>query len=200
MSELSPRTAQALLPVVRAAEGFFTRLPGVSLTSALRDVCGGDGDSDPHMLYCTDLNRIYVARLDLTEMGEDEMAYRLAHMYGHAVQVRHGIADRALATIRANRAREWELRTMVTQQVECIAGVILREAIGKRAQGPAAVAGGEAFTTSHWGASPVANGPRVSVGTAERESWFRKGRDAGDFAVCAAGEFSSDLILRALRP
>ncbi len=173
-------------------------MPGVSLTSALRDVCGGDEGSDPYVIYCTSLNKIYVdAKLSEKKMSDAEMGYRLAHAYGHAVQVRHGIADIALATIRANRAEETALRGMVTRQVECIAGVLMRRAYGKGVAGPAAWAGAEPFTGSHWGASPVARGPKVAIGLAERNAWFEKGRDSDDFASCAVGVFSADLILRA---
>ncbi|MEO0912973.1 MAG: hypothetical protein AAFY59_08280 [Pseudomonadota bacterium] len=200
MAALSPETARILRPVVVAAERAFPRLPGVTLTSSLRNVCGGDAASDPFANYCTDLNRIYVAKLAETGMSADEMIYRLAHLYGHAVQVRHGIADVALATIRANRAEEGLLRANVTQQVECIAGVIAGRATGGRVRGPASWATEEPFTGSHWGASPIARGPKVSIGLAARNDWFLKGRDSDDFAACATERFSADLILRAVRP
>lgn len=196
LQELSPATARALRALVSEAETTFARIPGVSLTSALADVCGGEG-ANPHMLYCTSLNRIYVdAKLAQRGMPEGELIYRLAHLYGHAVQVRYGVADIALARIRADRAREKDYRGWVTRQAECVAGVLAARAYGKGVKGPGRLFDREPYTDAHWGATPVARGPKVSIGLAAREEWFAKGAAAREFSVCAVGEFGAELILR----
>ena len=194
MAELSQPTARLVRDVTQIAHKTFPNLPSVRLTSQIGAICRGDGDSSTLTRYCTSDNAIYVAA-DLAQRVEADMAaYLVAHQFGHAVQVRHGIADVALARITRDRAREAEYRGWVTRQVECIAGVLLKRA-GARV--PALDA--EPFTGSHWGRSPMAGGPRVSIGAGERRSWLQTGHRAGDFKVCAVGEFGAELILRAER-
>ncbi len=194
MAELSPATAKLLRGVTQTALKTFPNMPGVRLTSRIGAICSGDGASSTLTRYCTSDNAIYVAA-DLAQQVDGDMAaYLVAHQFGHAVQVRHGIADIALARITRDRAREAEYRGWVTRQVECIAGVLLKRS-GARVPG----FGAEPFTGSHWGRSPMAGGPRVSIGAAERRRWLETGYRAGDFGVCAVGEFGAELILRAER-
>ena len=199
MDGLNPKTAKAIRPIVKTANKHFTRMPQVQLTSRLVDLCNGDGETNTLVRYCTALNTIYVAA-DLTErLPPEGAAYVLAHAYGHAVQVRHGIADIALAKITTDRPREAELRGLVTMQVECIAGVLVGRALPNGRGKPSDWFPTEPFTGSHWGRSPMRNGPKVAIGTAMRDEWFSKGRASRDFASCAAGEMGAELILRAER-
>lgn len=194
---LNPRTAAALRPIVKVANETFLRMPQVQLTSRLSDLCEGDEHSDRLTRYCTDLNTIYVSA-DLTDrLPEPAIAYLLAHQYGHAVQVRHGIADVALAKITTDRTREGELRAMVTGQVECISGVLFGRA-GLRGK-PSDWFGEEPFTGAHWGRSPMRNGPKVSIGMGQRDQWFTTGARSQSFEACTVGEMDTRLILRAER-
>ena len=196
MEALNPQTAKALREVVRAAEGSFTRLPVVRLTSIFGGVCGGPA-ANRMVQYCTDQNAIFVTQDLVDKVPEGAPGYMLAHVYGHAVQVRHGQATRALAAIRAEPAREAELRGMVTRQVECIAGLIYGRALG-----PASLAvwfAEEPFTDSHWGRTPMSNGPRVSIGLEAREEWFQRGLAADGVEACAVGEMGIEALLRGVR-
>lgn len=194
MAPLGPATALLIRDVVRQAEKDFTRMPQVRLTSAMRDICGGDGDADDFMRYCTTLNAIYVsANLYARLPDRDVAAYMIAHLYGHAVQVRHGQADLAAAAIRAEPQREAELRGMIEAQAECIAGVIHARSTGGGAFALAP------FDGVHWGADPLAAEPMVSIGPEVREAWFLKGRRAGDVAVCTVGELTAERLVRAER-
>ena len=194
MADLSPPTERAIRAVVAEAGRTFGRMPPVRLTSAIAQVCGGDGNSSLLTRYCTDQNVIFVAADLVARAGGDGAAYAVAHQFGHAVQVRHGIADIALRRIRAERDREAEFRGWVTRQVECIAGVLLARS-GQTLPPP----GGEPFTGSHWGRSPISGGPTVSIGGAERRRWLEAGYRARDFGVCAVGEFGAERILQAER-
>jgi len=125
-------------------------------------------------------------------------AYEVAHLYGHAAQVRHGVADFALGQIRQRRSEENMLRGLVTRQVECIAGFLMARA----GMGTFDLNGAfteEPFTHSHWGRDPLRIGPTVSIGLDARAEWFAIGR-TGDLAACAPGEFTSDLLVDALNP
>lgn len=201
MAGLNPQTARVIAPVVRAANRHFARMPQVRLTSQMAGLCGGDAGSDPLIRYCTTLNAIYVAA-DLTARTrhEAEAVYRVAHAFGHAIQVRHGVADQALARIAAEPSRAAELRAMVTRQVECLAGILHRRAIGLGRTSPSDWMTDEPFAGSHWGADPIAARAQVSIGLDERDAWFRKGRDSDRVAACAAGEIGTTLLERAERP
>ena len=193
---LSPNLAEVLQPLVSTAHKAFSRLPNVVLTNDLSKTCKPDEQSNRFVLYCSDLNEIFVA----VGHGQsaDAMRYRVAHVFGHAVQVRHGIANRALRAIRTEPAREGELRGMVTRQVDCIAGVLIGRAYGGSG-GLTSIFNAEPMTGSHWGATPMRRGPKVSIGLTARDAWFRKGRASKDFANCAVGEMGAELILRAER-
>jgi len=112
----------------------------------------------------------------------------MAHVLGHAIQVRHGVADVALRAIRSRRSEEQALRGMVTRQVECVAGVLMATA----GEQPAMLRGfgQEPFTGSHWGRDPLNQGPRVSIGLEARAEWYEIGYAARDFAACTVGEMS----------
>jgi len=122
----------------------------------------------------------------------------LAHLYGHAVQVQHGVADFALGQIRQRRSEEAMLRGLVTRQVECIAGFIMARA-GQDDVDLTTLFATEPFTDSHWGRDPLRIGPQVSIGLAVRADWFAIGQ-RGDLAACGPGEFTADLLLEALNP
>ena len=194
MQALDPDTARAIRPVVEAAHRSFDRMPALRLTSRIGALCGGDGATSGDSRYCTSENVIFVASGLAERLGAERAAYVVAHQMGHAVQVRHGVADLALARITAARSREAELRGMVVRQVECIAGVLLARA---GLDPPDLVR--EPFTGSHWGRAPMAGGPRVTIGIDARRKWLAAGYRKRDLSVCAVGEFGADLLLRADR-
>ena len=176
--------------LVAATQAAFPRAPAVVIGADVSGECGG-GHGKP-AIYCTSDNRIYL-RADLTGRAG---AYALAHLYGHGLQVRYGVADLALAAIQADRAREAELRGMVTRQVECLAGMLVARA-GLDLPPLTVFHTAEPFTGSHWGRRPVRAGPQVSIGLAARAEWFARGQAAGHPAVCDVGEMSADLIVAA---
>lgn len=183
-------------PVVvhATAQALFDRLPDMQETTRFGDVCGMGDNSNPDIGYCTTRNIIFVR----PGFGDDPKAgYQMAHVLGHAIQVRHGVADVALREISARRDEEDALRAMVTGQVECVAGVLMARA--GVAQFDLATLAREPFTDSHWGRDPLDRGPRVSIGTSVRAQWYGTGYSAGDFAACSVGEMSADLIVQALR-
>ncbi len=184
--------AQDVDAVIAAAERSFDRMPTVARVDVIAGRCGADGEVNRFVAYCTSQNTIF-----LTATGPTA-AYQLAHVYGHAVQVRHGVADVALRTIRANRDKEAALRMDVTRMVECIAGVILHRA-GAGAMDLTQMFAQEPFTGSHWGRDPLARGPIVNLGLRERNRWLNKGLAAGDPAVCDTGEFPATLVQDAFR-
>lgn len=198
MAELRPETARLLQDIVKEANDAFPNLPAVSLTSNMGAICGGDAETSTEMRYCVTQNTIFVDWALADRRDTAQAAYMMAHMFGHAIQVRHGVADRALAAIRAEPAREAELRAMVTGQVECLAGVLVARAGGVRG-GPADWFAEEPFTGSHWGAAPLSRGPQVRIGLALRDKWFRVGAASRDVAECAVGEMGADLLVRAQR-
>ncbi len=199
MEALNPAAARLIRDTVREADQTFARMPQVRLTSRIGDLCGGDADTNRLMRYCTDENVIYVAD-DLPDHvpGPEAAGYLLAHLYGHAVQVRHGQATRALEAIRAEPAREAELRAQVTQQVECIAGFLLVRATGYRG-GFDDWFMGEPFTGTHWGGTPMAGNAQVRIGRETRERWFRTGQQAEELSACAQPDLDAEPLRRALR-
>lgn len=197
MDGLNLKTARLLTPIVRVANKHFSGMPQVQLTSQLSQLCGGDERTSMLLRYCTDINTIYVAA-DLVDhvSGEAEAAYLLAHAYGHALQVRFGIADIALAKITADRSRELELRSMVTRQVECFAGVLHGRGLPKAQGNLVQWFAQEPFTDAHWGSDPMRANAQVSIGLSTRNTWFTTGRRSRDFASCAVEEIGAELILR----
>ncbi len=174
----------------------FDSLPELVLVEDVVARCRGDAGTSLLVRYCSSEDRIY---LDKDISADARSAYLLAHVMGHAIQVKHGVADVALAMIRANRPREAELRGMVTRQVECIAGVLLGRA-GMPLPDLEALFGAEPFTGSHWGRTPMFSGPKVSIGLAARQTWLARGFNAGAFQACASGEMGDELLLKAEKP
>lgn len=172
--------------LIATTQAAFPRVPDVRVTDDIAQVCGGGVTAAG--VYCTSENRIY-----LTEPGGAEALYHLAHLYGHGLQVRYGVADIALDAIRAAPAREAALRAMVTRQVECLAGFLIKRA-GLDMPPLAAVFEAEPMTGAHWGRRPVRSGPKVSIGLDERADWFARGMAATTAAGCASGEISANLI------
>ena len=191
----APVAADPVADVAAAANAAFDRMPRIDRVASIAGNCGADESVHELVAYCTSRNVIFVA----DAVGSlPEAAYLVAHAYGHAVQVQHGVADFALAQIRARRSEEAMLRGLVTRQVECIAGFLVARA-GLPAASLTDWMTEEPFTGSHWGRDPLRIGPKVSIGLAERDAWFQVGQ-AGDLAVCGPGEFTADLLLGALKP
>lgn len=194
-----PASAEVLLErpseqVARQAQALFRDLPTVERVEDTRARCGADMRVSEIGAYCTTKNVIYLR----DAFPEPTVwAHHLAHLYGHAVQVRHGVADVALRQIRKRPEDEAMLRGWVTRQVECIAGFILSQTeLGQMSL--LDIHDDEPLTGSHWGRDPLSVGPRVSIGLAARAEWFEIGRTEG-LTACAPGEFSSDLLLKARR-
>lgn len=181
--------------ILRTAQGLFDDLPTIDPEPGVLGKCGATAQVHRRAAYCTSSNTIL---FDSSSAFDEAVAYEIAHLLGHAVQVRHGVADIAFREIRARPAEERKLRGWVTRQVECIAGFIHARA-GAAPFDLAAHYEVEPFTGSHWGRNPLSVGPRVSIGTAERQKWFDTGR-AGDLSACAVGEFGAELLLNALKP
>jgi len=194
-SALNPQLAADLQILVDRANATFARLPTVALVEDMSTTCGADQNSDPLARYCIRDRRIYIGARGRGDM----MRYQLAHIYGHAVQVRHGVADVALRTIRKNRKDEGKLRGMVTRQVDCIAGGLYRRAYGNDGASLRNWFRAEPFTGSHWGGGAISQGPKVTIGLNTRDQWFRKGRDQNDFSACTTQVFGAELLLRAER-
>jgi len=156
--------------------------------------CGLRAMSNPHIGYCAS-ERVLYLRSDFVD--RPGAAYQTAHVMGHYYQIHYGVADIALATIRARRDDEAALRGMVTRQVECLAGVIMAAAALPFV--PLDVMfDAEPFTGSHWGAR-MGTGPRVSIGLDARAQWYETGYRAGDVSVCSVGDMSAELLVAAQR-
>ncbi len=190
-----PATADPVQNVIAAAERSFDRLPDVQTVDQIAGLCGADAGVDPHAAYCTSQNMIF--RAEAGQTAEQDLYY-VAHLFGHAVQVRHGIADIALRTISANRDRETELRRDVERMVDCLAGVILSVA-GQQEYDLAQEFTVEPFARPHWGRDPLSNGPWVEVGLQERATWLAKGLSGGHPGVCDTENFPADLAVAAFR-
>ena len=176
-----------------AAQQAFDDLPQVVRVEQIAGRCGADDTVNRTVAYCTSSNQILLAN---EASGDAQTPYMLAHVFGHAVQVRHGVADFALAQIRQRPTEEAMLRGLVTRQVECIAGFIMARA-GQPQVALDTLFTEEPFTGSHWGRNPLRVGPDVTIGLPARAEWFAIGQ-AGDLAACAPGEFTADLLLQAL--
>jgi|GEM_PF-2132037 len=201
MAPLSPKSGRMITDYLEAAEGMFPRMPAVRLTSNIGGTCGGGAGGNELMRYCTSENSIFVSNKLADEIPDDGRAgYMIAHLMGHAAQVRHGIATDALAAIRAEPARESELRGMVTRQVECLAGVFFAAAGGPRSASLTGWYAEEPFIGAHWGRAPLSAGQQVAIGLAARDAAFRRGLEARDITVCAEGEIGVEKLLRVLRP
>ena len=172
-----------------AAHRHFDNMPVVERLADIAQVCGAQGQANGDAVYCTSENKIYLRK------GAEDLAYKLAHLFGHAVQVNHGVADIALREVRARRDEEEALRGMVTRQVECIAGFL-----HKKAKVPVEFAEGlEPFTESHWGRNPLRIGPQVSIGRVVRIAWLARGYGTENLAAYASGEIGAELLLKAFK-
>lgn len=174
------------------ARGVFPDQPRIEAFSAGDTPCGYGARSNPQVGYCASTRVLYM-RDDFAD--SPTAAYETAHVMGHYYQIRYGVADVALRTIRARREDEDALRGMVTRQVECVAGVLMAAA-----ELPFVslddLFESEPFTDSHWGAL-MGTGPRVSIGLSARAEWYETGYRAGDVAACSVGEMTADLLVAA---
>lgn len=186
--------AMAQDSIARAANTGFANMPSVRVVPTIAGVCGADHRVNDRVAYCTSGSVILVAQ---DQLGRPELPYLVAHAFGHAVQVKHGVADVALRTIRARRSEEIKLRGWVDRQVDCIAGFLYQRA----GFGPASLTAwlkSDPFDDIHWGREPLSVGPVMPVTLADRDRWFQTGQ-TGDLAACSVGEFGSDLLIAAYR-
>lgn len=181
--------------VVETAREMFDRIPRVELVEDLSEMCGAGWQTNEYLFYCTSLNTIYHGpQFD----RRPQASYEMAHLLGHALQVKHGVADVALREITRRRDEEDALRGMVTRQVECLAGVLMARSDVAFIDLAAAFEE-EPFTHAHWGRQPVNAGPQVSIGVEARQEWLAIGYAAADVAACSVGEMSAQLLIDAQR-
>lgn len=194
LSAGAPLTADEGGAVAEAARAAFDRMPTVQTLPEINGHCGADASVHPTVTYCTSDNVILLA-----ESGTEdaERAYFLAHAFGHAVQVQHGVADVALRAIRSRPDDEVMLRGFVERQVDCIAGFILNAA-GVGLPELEDMFDRDPLDVPHWGRNPLRLGPHLEVPVSERARWLARGYAQG-LASCAVGEFPADLLVSALR-
>ncbi|WP_159086922.1 hypothetical protein [Loktanella sp. Alg231-35] len=185
--------ADAVDDVAAAALRSFAAMPVVKHVETIAGRCGADMTVNAQVVYCTTRNEILITPAASTL---PQAPYLVAHAFGHAVQVRHGVADFALSQIRNRRSEEQMLRGLVARQVDCIAGFLVARA-GIPPVSLQDWMAEEPFAGTHWGRDPLHLGPSVSVGLTARDAWFQRGQ-GGDLAQCAPGEFTADLLLDAL--
>ncbi|WP_411645484.1 neutral zinc metallopeptidase [Loktanella agnita] len=191
----STAVADPVEDITAAARATFDGMPYVRTVDRIADNCGADERVSEQVAYCTSRNLILMAK---SAREQPETPYLIAHAYGHAVQVRHGVADFALGQIRRRRDEEAMLRGLVERQVDCIAGYLVARA-GLAPMQLGDLVTEEPLTDIHWGRDPLRLGPALSIGLGAREDWFLIGQ-AGDLAACAQGEFGAELLLAALKP
>lgn len=177
------------------AKAAFAQMPQVRVVDQIAGECGADAAVNQQVAYCTTQNTIFINR---DAAARPEAAYLVAHSYGHAVQVQHGVADVALREIRSRRDEEPKLRSYVASQVDCIAGFLLGRA-GLPDPRLDDWFAAEPFTGTHWGRKPLSVGPQVAIGLDQRQAWVQRGYKSQDLNACAAGEFGAELLLRAFR-
>jgi hypothetical protein len=85
--------ADPVAQVEAAAQAAFDRMPSVRRVDQIAGRCGADDSVNAVVAYCTTTNQILLAR---GAVASPQTPYMLAHVYGHAVQVQHGVADIAL--------------------------------------------------------------------------------------------------------
>ena len=189
-----PVVAQDVQAVAQAADALFPDMPDLQIVPQIAGNCGADTEVNASAAYCTSTNRILVADGGLADA---RTAYLVAHGFGHAVQVRHGVADVALQEITRRPDDEAMLRGWVERQVDCIAGAVLAQAGGPLPD-LAALFADDPLDQPHWGRNPLSRGPHLPVPLQERQMWLATGYDSG-VAACAVGEFGADLLVAALR-
>ncbi len=178
--------------IISAANASFQHLAEVVVVDQIDGRCGADDSVNPFAAYCTTDDTIFISKEAMNKPVAD---YLLAHVFGHVVQVEHGVADVALDAIWAEPSREKELRGYVARQVDCIAGVLVMRS-GRSKMDLRKLLSADPFEDAHWGRNPLRAGPLMGIGLAARAKWFDIGQ-RGDLSQCAAGDFSSDLLLRA---
>jgi len=180
--------------VMRVAQARFDRMPSLQMVDRISGNCGAKSLVNNQIAYCTTTNSLLMSP---AARALPQAPYLVAHVLGHAVQVKHGVADVALATIRANRAQEPFLRTNVEQMVDCIAGLLVFEA-GHAPANLNVWMSDDPFAGPHWGRKPLTEGPVISLPLDMRNDWFRRGQ-GGFIAACATEVFGSDLLVKAYR-
>jgi len=188
-------TAASAQDIVSTARDLYPRMPNVVAVDMIAGNCGATVAVNQRVAYCTSLNRIFVAKGIL---ADESAPYEIAHQFGHAIFVQHGLADIALAAIGANRSKETYLRGQVSRQIDCLAGVIYARA-GYDAASLGDWFTDEPFTGSHWGRNPLRVGPKASIGLAARDEWFQKGQDAGHPSACEVPELPVELLITPFR-
>ena len=189
-----PAVADPVSAVTAAAQGGFDEMPRVEMVERIAGNCGATAAVHDVVAYCTSENVIFVAA---ARQEPRQTAYLVAHAFGHAVQVRHGVADVALREIRNRPADELALRGMVERQVDCIAGFLWQ----RSGLAPADLRQwytDDPLDVPHWGRNPLRIGPHLEVPVPERQEWFAVGQE-GDLSACTPGEFGSALLVNALR-
>ncbi len=188
----TPAAASPVSKVTQAARASFERMPLVQVVDQIEGICGADHTVNTRAVYCTTRDVILVSGQD---MGAAQTAYLVAHLYGHAAQVQHGVADVALRTIQSRREEEPALRAMVARQVDCVAGVLFRRA-GLPAADLRDWFSTDPFPQPHWGRQPLRSGSAMGIGLNNRNQWFNVGYSRG-LSSCVSGEFGPDLLVRA---
>ncbi|MEO0343088.1 MAG: hypothetical protein AAF198_06590 [Pseudomonadota bacterium] len=181
--------------VDKAARSLFTEMPQIEEVSDIAAHCGARKPANQSIVYCTRNNTVYIAAMF---WDAPQAPYALAHMFGHAAQVRHGIADLALSQIRQRPDEEKQLRGLVERQVHCLAGVYYAKA-GLKRTGLLSLYDREPFTEPHWGRGPISAGPAVSIGMEAANEWFQNGQRFKDPLKCSVGELSAERLGRGLR-
>ena len=181
--------------IVGTAQTLYPQMPEVAVVERIAGNCGADAAVNPRVAYCTSENRIYVAEGILADRSAP---YEIAHQFGHAIFVQHGLADVALAAIRANRGQEAFLRGQVSRQIDCLAGVLYARA-GYPTGQLTDWFDAEPFTGAHWGRDPLRVGPKASISLAARDEWFQKGQMAGEPTACEVPELPVELLITPFR-
>ena len=178
-----------------AARTVFDEMPQIEEVPFVDEYCGAHRGANEDIVYCTNENRIYIR----AGFWEDEAApYALAHIFGHAAQVAHGVASIAFNMIQTNPTQEAALRSMVERQVDCLAGYFFRKA-GLPKTSLFDIFDREPFIGAHWGRDPVSNGPKVSIGLDARDEWFQIGQGLRTPLECNVDELSAEPLKRGLR-
>ncbi|MBE0413462.1 hypothetical protein [Yoonia sp.] len=189
-----PGIADPVDDVAAAAQRAFDRMPVLRRVAQIPGSCGADDTVFDAVVYCTTRNVVYVTTAAAVL---PQAVYLVGHAYGHAAQVQHGVADLALAQIRARPRKETMLRGLVERQVDCLAGFFVARA-GLPRSDLTGWFNTDPLAAAHWGRDPLRIGPRVRVALDARNDWFQRGQ-GGELAACAVGEFGAELLVQALK-
>lgn len=194
-----PTVVEAVNQVMQAASEAFAEMPQLRVAPATFGFCGADPSVNEFAVYCTSQNVILVTG---DALARPDISYLVAHLLGHAVQVRHGVADVALGAIRRRPSEEAVLRSFVAAQVDCLAGYFHARA-GLTLDEDEVLPWFEAepFTGIHWGRDPLRIGPEVSVGKEVRAGNFMVGWSQNDLEICdfIMAELAPGLLAKAVR-